>query len=119
MFFKIISLLWIALGIWWIMRPQGLKRRFTKKVKKTRRKILFLIAIIIAGLFLSAAKYAQGILANVFLIAGILGIIKGLFFLTSKAADKMIDWWAERPLWMWRLWALCFVIIGILFHRIR
>lgn len=118
MFFKIVSLLWIALGICWIMRPQSLRRRFTKKVKKTRRKVLFLIALLAGGLFLSAAKYASGLLANVFLIAGVLGVIKGVFFLTSKAADRMLDWWAEKPLWMWRLWAACLVLVGLLFQKV-
>jgi len=67
---------------------------------------------------MAAARNTQGILANILLIFGILGVIKGIFFLTSKASDKLIDWWLERPLWMWRLWALSFVVIGILFHRI-
>ncbi|MBU1853713.1 MAG: hypothetical protein KJ957_06700 [Candidatus Omnitrophica bacterium] len=119
MFFRIIGLLWIILGIWWIMRPQTLRRRFTRKVKKTRRKLLFLIIILVAGLFLSAAKYTHGILANVFLIAGILGIIKAIFFITSKSAERILDWWVEKPLWLWRLWAACFVLIGFLFQKIR
>lgn len=119
MFFRLIGILWIVLGIWWVMRPQGLKRRFRRKTRRTRRKILFLAIILIAGLFLSAAKYAHGIVANVFLIIGVLGAIKAVFFLTSKAADKAIDWWLEKPLWMWRLWAVCFIIIGILLQKVR
>lgn len=119
MFFRLVGLLWIVLGVWWIMRPQALKRRFRKKVKKTRRKILFLIVTSAVGLFLLAARYAHGIIANIFLIMGILGAIKAVFFLTSKAADKAIDWWLEKPLWMWRLWAACFTAIGILFQKIH
>ena len=119
MFFKITGLAWIILGVWWIMRPQGIRRRFAKKVKRTRRKILFLAGILVAGLFFSAARYAHGALANIFLIAGILGIIKVVFFLTSKTAERIIDWWAEQPLWVWRLWAGCLVLIGVLFQKIR
>jgi len=119
MFFRAIGILWIGLGIWWIMRPQGLKRRFAKKLKRTRRRLLFFIIIAIAGLFLSAARYAHGVIANVFLIMGVLGIIKALFFFSSKAIDKAIDWWAERPLWVWRVWAGSFVLIGLLFQKIR
>ena len=118
MFFRITGLLWILLGVWWIMRPQSIRRRFRKKVKKTRRKILFLAILVVAGLFLSAARYAHGMLANVLLIAGILVVIKALFVFSSKAADKTIDWWAERPLWMWRLWAAGIVLIGIIFYRL-
>jgi len=119
MFFKVIGLLWICLGIWWIMRPEGLKRRFRRMIKKGRRKMLFLVVLLIAGLFLSGARYSHGILANILLVAGILGIIKALFILSSKLADKAIDWWLERPLWMWRLWAGGLVLIGILFNRLR
>ncbi len=119
MFFKAIGLLWIILGIWWIMRPQTIRRRFARKVKKTRRKVLFLIILVIAGLFLSAAKSAHGLLVNVLLVLGIIGIVKALFLLASKTGDRIIDWWAEQPLWMWRLWAGCFALIGILFYKIR
>ena len=71
-----------------------------------------------AGLFLSAAKYAHGLLASVFLIIGILGSIKAVFFFSSKAAEKAIDWWLEKPLWMWRVWAASFIVLGILFQKI-
>lgn len=118
MFFKLTGILWIVLGIWWIMRPQVIRRRFSKKVRKTRRKIIFLMAILVATLFFSAAKYTHGALANVFLILAFLGIVKTTFFLTSKGAEKILDWWAEKPLWMWRVWAGCFVLIGILLHKI-
>lgn len=118
MFFRIIGILWIILGIWWIMRPQGLKRRFSRKLKKTRRRILFFVIIIISGIFLSAARYSHGIFANILLIIGILGVVKAFFFLTSKASDKIIDWWLEKPLWLWRVWAGGFVLIGLLLQKI-
>lgn len=118
MFFRIIGILWILLGLWWVMRPQSLKRRFAKKVRKTRRRLLLMVIIIASGLFLSAAKYSHGTLATVLLIIGILGLIKAVFFFTSKSADKIMDWWAERPLWMWRLWAGGFILIGLLFQKI-
>ena len=118
MFFRIIGIAWMMLGIWWMMRPQGLKKRFRKKIKRARRRFLFSLIIIAAGLFLSAARYTHGILAVIFLLIGIGSIIKALFFLTSKAGDKLIDWWLERPLWMWRAWAGTFALIGILFYRI-
>jgi len=118
MFFRIVGILWIALGIWWIMRPQVLKRRFSKKLRKTRRKFLLLIMLLVIGLFFSASRHAHGMLANVFLVMAILGVIKAVFFFTSKAAEKAVDWWTEKPLWMWRLWALGFVIVGFLLHKI-
>lgn len=119
MFFRIIGILWMLLGIWWIMRPQTIRRQFRRKLKKTRRKVLFLIIILVTGLFFSAAKYAHGLLANLFLIIGILGVIKAVFFLTSKATDKIIDWWAEQPLWIWRVWAAVLVLVGILLRSIK
>lgn len=118
MFFKLVGILWMALGIWWVMRPDMLKRRFGKKVKKARRKILLLVMVLVIGLFFSAARYAHGALATIFLIMAIGGVIKAVFFLTSKAADRMLDWWVEQPLWLWRLWAACFILIGILFQKI-
>lgn len=117
MFFRIVGILWIALGIWWIMRPQSIRRYFRKKIKKTKRKVLFLIIILVSGLFFSAAKHVHGVLANVFLIAVILGIVKAIFFLASKGTERIIDWWTERPLWVWRLGAAGFMSIGILIHN--
>lgn len=118
MFFRMIGILWIALGIWWIMRPRALKRMFARKIKKTRRKALFLVIIVLSGLFVFAAGYAHGVIANIMLIMGLLGIIKAFFFLTSKAADRLMDWWLDRPLWLWRVWAGGFVLIGLLFQKV-
>ena len=119
MFFKIIGWLWIILGIWWIMRPQGIKRRFTKMVKRSRRKVLFIAIILFGGFFFAAAKHAQGFIASILLILGVLAVLKAVFFMTSKASDKILDWWLERPLWLWRVWAGCLVLLGILLQRIR
>ncbi|MDP6686204.1 MAG: hypothetical protein QGI05_04540 [Candidatus Omnitrophota bacterium] len=118
MFFRIVGILWIFAGIWWVMRPQSLKRHFSKMVKKNRRKVLFLVAIFVSGLFFSAAKFAQGILANILLVVALLGIIKAVFILSSKASERMMDWWIDKPLWMWRVWAGGFVLIGLLFQTI-
>ena len=118
MFFRIIGILWIVLGIWWIMRPQRLKRVFAKKLRKNRRRVLFFVIIILSVIFVSAARYTHGIFANILLIAGILGIIKAFFFLTSKASDRLLDWWLEKPLWFWRIWAGGFVLIGLLLQMV-
>ena len=118
MFFRIIGILWILLGIWWIMKPQIAKRVFIKKVKKSRKKILFLVIILISGLFLSAMKHMDTLIGKILIIMGILGFIKAVFIITSKSADKIIDWWQQQPLWVWRIWAGSFIIIGILFQRL-
>ncbi len=118
MFFRITGSLWIMLGIWWIMRPNNLKRRFTKKLKRSRRKVLFFAIIVMSSVFFSAARYAQGIVANIFLIIGALTILKAIFFFTSKGAGKAIEWWLKKPLWVWRLWAGGFVLIGLLLQMV-
>ncbi|MBU1006504.1 MAG: hypothetical protein KKH08_02780 [Candidatus Omnitrophica bacterium] len=118
MFFRIVGILWILLGIWWMMRPQRLQRVFVKKARKTRKKIMLVAMVIAIGLFFSAAKYASGILANVLLIFGIIGIVKAILFFTTDLSDKVIDWWLKKPLWVWRVWAGCFTLMGLLFQRV-
>ncbi|MFH1478139.1 MAG: hypothetical protein ABIG92_00005 [Candidatus Omnitrophota bacterium] len=118
MFFRFVGILWMIFGIWWMMKPQRLKRFFTKKVKKARRKMLLAVIILSCVLFFSAAKYAGGALGKAFLVFGLLGIIKAVFFATSKASEKILDWWLDRPLWMWRVWAGCFTLLGLFFQKI-
>ncbi|MFH1776042.1 MAG: hypothetical protein ABH952_00545 [Candidatus Omnitrophota bacterium] len=106
-------------GFLWLMRPNTLARRFKKMVRKNRRRLLFSIILMSGGVFATASRYAQGFLAKLLLIFAVITVLKALFFASSKAADKIIDWWLKQPLWVWRMGAAFFMLMGYIFIKIK
>ena len=46
----------------------------------------------------------EGLLAKIILILGLFGIIKAVFFLKAQAADRVIEWYLEQPIKIFRNW---------------
>lgn len=114
MLVKIIGYIFIILGLFFLIKPAVLKRRLQKKVVKRSRKILFLILLFLGGLFLTAAFKSTGILSKLLIILGIIALIKGLFFLSAKASEKIIGWFSTQPLIIFRFLAITYIILGII-----
>jgi hypothetical protein len=119
MFFKIIGWLWIAVGIFWFLRPKIIIRHFKKGLNKHLRRIFIILLFLMAGIFLWATKFANSLLAKILLIFAILAIVKGLFIARSKIFEKVFNWWSQQPLWFWRLWAITFIILGFLLVQLK
>ncbi|OIO39220.1 MAG: hypothetical protein AUJ75_01645 [Candidatus Omnitrophica bacterium CG1_02_49_10] len=119
MFIKPIGWIYIALGTWRLIKPQGIKRWFGKKINKALRKVFLALTLIVSGIFINASFRIEGIWSKVLLILGILGIVKGLIFLKGKSFEKIMKWWSDRPLWIWRLWAAFAVAFGIMLLNVK
>ena len=86
------------------------------KVKRT----LFFLTLFLAITLIMASFKAGGLLPKIVMILGIIGIFKAFFFLKSKAADKIIEWFGKQPLKVFRIWAVSYIVIGLIilnFHR--
>ena len=114
MFVKILGYIWLVVGILFLLKPQILKNRLQKKGLKKLRKYFVLLALILGALLISIGFKFQGILAKIVMILGILGIFEGIFLLKAKASDKIIEWFAAKPLIYFRLGACFYIAIGII-----
>ncbi|MFC1704081.1 hypothetical protein ACFL1E_04795 [Candidatus Omnitrophota bacterium] len=119
MLIRIIAYLWIIFGIWFLLRPESCRNVLKKKSYKKLRKIMFLAAIMLGALLIKVGWGIEGALAKIAVILGILAIIKGLFFLTSKMAEKLLNWWLALPRMYLRLWALAVIAFGVVLLNIR
>ena len=114
MFIRILGWLWVITGVLFLLRPQWLKKRLQKKNMRLVRKYLFFIAVALGILLISVSWKIPGLLSKVIMIIGIAGIIKGFFFLKAKAADKTIQTLASRPLALFRVLALAYIVVGLM-----
>jgi len=118
-FYKAVALFWIGLGVFWFIKPGSLKGYIKKKSLKKIRKSLFIIALI-AGFYLMGISWKiQGLLSKVIFIAGIIAVFKGVFFLQSKASEKIISFWEKWPDNLLRVWALLFASLGVVLFFFR
>ena len=111
---KILAWFLILSGIFFLIKPEILRKRLQKKITKRLKRYLSLLAIFLGILFISAAWKSQGCLAKLLLVLGIIAIFKGLFFMKAKASEKVMEWFAARGLTLFRLMASVNIVIGII-----
>ena len=109
---SILGWAWILLGLWWIFRPAGIRKRFAKKYRKTLRWILLAIFFALAGAIYSAGKSLGGWSGTFLTVLSIIALIKGLFFLRGKMSDKILEWWSVQPDSVYRMAAAGLLILG-------
>ena len=111
---KILGWFWILTGIIFLLKPEWLRKRLQKKSYKILKKYLFVIALFFGFLFITAAFKSAGISSKLLLFFGIIAIFKSLFFLKAKAAARILDWFIRQPSFLFRIVALCQIILGII-----
>ena len=105
----ILGWFWLCMGILFFVKPHLLKRMLEKKTFKKIKKYMIAIAIVLSVLLIKVSWGVPGILAKIVLVLGIIGIFKMVFFFKGKLIDKVLDWYKDKPLWIFRLGA-CFHI---------
>ena len=111
---KIVGAIWIVLGLLWLIKPEGLKNRLKKKLNRRMRRVVFGFILVFGFLMIGSAFKVPGLLPKIIGIIGMIIAIRAIILLMSKASEKMFDWWAERPLIYFRVWALIILAIGLL-----
>ena len=56
----------------------------------------------------------EGFLPKILAIGGIIAVLKGVFFLRSKAADKVTEWILKQPGLFFKIFAVCQMMLGLL-----
>lgn len=119
MLIKILGYFWVVIGVLFLIWPQLFRGRLQKKGLRRLRKYFFLIAIILGATLISATWNLKGFLPKLIMFIGIIAIIKGIFLLKSKLAEKWIGWFSEKPLIYFRLGACCYILLGLLILKIQ
>lgn len=109
-FLWIISLLWIAAGISALITPVALQKFYNRLTKSI--KFISIPPLIAGLLFLWSASVSK--LSWLIRIFGILGLIKGLFFLLCpiNIVRATLDWWLNLSTTSYRLFGIIILIIA-------
>ena len=110
---KIIGSIWIILGIVWLIKPEGLKNRLKKKMGRRAKWIICVAILILSFSMIGSAFGAPGMLPKIIAIIGIIMVIRIIIMVTSKTSEKIFNWWADRPIIVFRVWALIFLMVGV------
>ncbi len=105
---------WILFGIWWIFRPQGIRKRLEKKFRRTARWILFVVLFATAGIVFSAGRQIGGLLGTLLAILAVIAILKALLFARGQVSDRVLDWWGKQPDSVYRASAAALLALGCL-----
>ncbi|MGB2661779.1 MAG: hypothetical protein WBD04_05295 [Candidatus Omnitrophota bacterium] len=111
---KILGAIWIILGLLWLIKPEILKNRLKKKINRRMRRVVYGFLLVFGFLMIGSAFKVPGVLPKIIGIIGMIIAIKAIIMIMSKASEKMFDWWAERPLIYFRIWALVILAIGVM-----
>lgn len=111
---KILGIIWVVLGVLWLIKPEALKNRLKRKVNRKMRWTIYGFLIVFGILMVGSVIKIPGFLPKVVGVIGAILVIKGILLFFSKASDKLWAWWAERPLFYFRIQALIILAIGIM-----
>ena len=111
---KILGVIWILAGLFWVVRLDCLKGWLKNRTNK-RIRLIRLGIVLVAGIMLIGSVFrVPGILPKLVLIIGLVISIKAIKLITSKASEGMTGWWEDRSLIFFRLWAVCVLGIGVM-----
>ena len=110
--------IWILTGILFFVSPGVFRAVLTRRSIKHLRRILFAVTLMLSALLIGIAVRADGIIAKIVMAMGIIGIVKAVFFLASRSSEKVIAWFAQQPLNLFRIGAATQILIGVLLLKL-
>ena len=110
---KILGVIWILLGVLWLIKPEMLKKRLKKKMNRKIKWIVFGFVVMFGFIMIGSVFKTPGVLPKIIGIIGMILVIKGIILVTSKTSDRIFGWLEDRPLKIFRIWALVFLAIGL------
>ena len=117
MIIKIVGWVWLLTGIVVLIMPGIFRWRIQRKSKKIVKKYLFALAMLPAALLFAIGFRWSGIIPKLIMIIGLIVLIKTVFMLRSKAAERIVDFLKKQPVMFFRLWALAQSLIGLAILR--
>ena len=82
-------------------------------MSKKVRWIVYGFVLVFGFLLIGSAFKTPGILGKIVVIVGMVLAIKAILLITSKTSDKIFEWWSNKPVIVFRIWAGIIFIFGI------
>ena len=110
---KIVGTFWIFFGALWIAKPQILQNRLKRKMTRRMRRIVFGFVIVFGFMLAGSVLKAPGNLNKIVGIIGLIIMIRAIMLFTSKTSEKVLEWWADKPLMVFRIWGAVVLLLGL------
>ena len=110
---NIVGSFFILIGLYFMLKPEGLKRRLRNKALRRLRWYSFVVTFSLSALLISTGWRYEGLLPKFLAIMAIIVIIKCLFFLKARTAEHLTQWLLRRPLVFFRLCAIGHIALGL------
>ena len=115
---KLLGIIWIILGLLWLLKPDLLKNRLKRKIGRRIKWTVYGFLVAFGCLIVGGALKMPGLWAKAAGIIGAVLVIKGILLFSSKTSDRLWQWWAERPLLYFRAQALFILAVGIILFKL-
>ena len=119
MLVSILGWFWVVTGVIFLIWPNFLKKRLQKKSYKIIRRYLFVVGIFLSVMLISVGLKATGAISKIILVIGLIALIRAVFLVKAKAAQKLVEFFLKQSLIMFRFWALVQIVIGVLILFIK
>jgi len=113
MLLKLLGIFWILMGLLSLIHPAFLRARLGKK---TNRKVswpfytlLFFLAMNLIGFMMKV----QGFWYRLVGFLTVFIVIRALLTMKSKLMNRFLEWWGCLPLYVFRILAMFFLVIGV------
>lgn len=115
MFYNLAGTVGIFFGLWFLIRPDALKRRLQRKITVRFRWMVMGLLIFIALSMITASFRFTGVAPKVLALFGIILAIRLTVVLFGKGASQFLDWWAGQPIVFFRIAALILLATSVFF----
>lgn len=113
MFSRVLGIIWIILGILWLIKPEMLRKRLIRKTSRKIRWAIYGFVLMFIFSLLGIIFRAEGLLLKLIGIIGIFVVIRMTAFVSGRADQKLGDWGSKQSLLFFRIWGIVILIIGL------
>lgn len=108
----IVGVLIAGAGLALLVAPARLTAVLARLATTRNLVIVAVVRILLGGLLVLGAHLTR--MADVIFAIGMIGIISGLTlpFFGRVRAERFVQWWAKRPPWFHKSWAIAAIGIG-------
>ena len=118
MLFKIIGWFLIISGAYFFIFPKSLMRRLQRKSKWKIRSFFFFLAFIWGAPLIAIGWQKEGLLPKILVAIGVIALLKGIFFISTKASEKFIKWSSEKAPYVFRILSILQIIMGFALNHL-
>jgi len=112
-FIILLGWLLVITGILMLWKPEKARKSLAGQGFGLIKGYIFILAMFLGVLLISAANKLNGLLALVILIFGIVFLVKGYLFLKKKISNKIREWLQKVPIPYLRGYAVIQIAIGM------